>query len=112
MEDRKGYLIDATARTVEAVTFTDLASIQKLIGGYLEIAHGWGNGDVLFVDEEGLLKRDQSRRFVIAERMDQWLVGNGLLVGREVEGEQYPGGYTNLPPTMTLEQLRARVRFG
>lgn len=107
---RQAYLIDATACTVSAVTFETLADMHKLIGGYVEGAYQWPNGDVLFVDEEGLLKPDR-HFFSIPERRDQSLAGNGLMVGREEEGEQFPGGYTTHPPTMSLADLTRRVTF-
>lgn len=107
---RQAYLIDSTARTVEPVTFETLADMHTLIGGDIEVACQWPNGDVLYVDEEGLLKPDR-HFFSIPERRDQLLVGNGLLVGREEEGEQFPAGYTTHPPTMSLADLTRRVTF-
>lgn len=107
----KGYLIDSTKCKIEAVEFADLAGLQALVGGSIEGAYQWENGDVLYVDEEGLLKDQILGFFAIPERPDQPLAGNGMLVGREIEGEQYPNGYTNLPPTMTLAELFGRVRF-
>jgi Domain of unknown function (DUF3846) len=103
-----GYLIDSTKQRIEVVEFADLAGLQALVGGSIEGAYAWENGDCLFVDEEGLLK-DQTGFFTLHERPDQPFAGNGVLVGREVEGPDYPNGYTNRPPTMTLSELRARV---
>jgi hypothetical protein len=67
------------------------------------------------VDEEGrLLKRGKVELpgFRITVRPDMTLGGNGVLVGREEEGKQYPQGFINLDPTMKLDQLRPMVSFG
>lgn len=73
----QGYLINSRMGVVSRVTFTDLAEVQQLVGGPIEVAYQWGNG---------------------------------LMVGREEEGPQFHD-VINHPPTMPLEQLRARVRF-
>lgn len=107
----KAYLINTRAGTISETSFNDLADVQKLIGtDVIEAAFVWPSGDCLFVDEEGMLRGNQVF-FHIAVRTDQMLAGNGLLVGAEVEGEQYPNGYTNADPRMTIEALRALVKF-
>lgn len=109
MSQCHGYLIDVMAQTITPFDFDGLADLQRAVGGSIEAAANWANGDVLFVDEEGLYKH-RSGFWLLPERPDQMLAGNGVLVGREAEGP-YPNGYTNLPPTMTLEQLTQRVVF-
>lgn len=101
------YLIDAANKTITATSYLGLSGLQTLIGGYIETAYMWENGDVLFVDEEGLLKPEDKGRFMIFERSDQVLMGNGVLVGREVDND----GNTD-PPAMTIDALRGRVAFG
>ena len=104
-----GYLIDPTSRTITEVAFTGLGELQKLVGGYIEIAYMWRpNGDTLFVDEEGMYRH--AKHFSLRERPDQTLAGNGVLVGMEVDGP-YEGGYTNRDPTMTIKELRERVTW-
>jgi hypothetical protein len=105
------YLIDSTARTISAVTFKDLAALKALVGGFIEVACQWPNGDTLYVDEEGLLKEGQRFFAMVNVRPDQAFAGNGVLVGREEEGEQFPAGYINHPPMMTIDELRACVQF-
>ena len=101
----KAYWINATEQTVSEVEYTGIADLQRMVGGYIEVAVQWPSGDVLFVDEEGLLK-GPSVGFRIPERTDQPLAGNGVLVGREI------GDTANTePPKMPLEQLRVRVMF-
>jgi hypothetical protein len=38
-------------------------------------------------------------------------MGNGLFVGREVEADELPMGYTTLDPVMTLKELDRLVYF-
>lgn len=98
-------LIDAQKKEISQVEYRSLEDLHKLLGGYIELAYAWPNGDVLYVDEEGLLKQPQ-RYFRISVRPDQPLGGNGVLVGPEI------GDTSNTePPTMTVEQLRKLVRF-
>ena len=106
----KGYLIDAQNKNIREVEYHSLAEMRELIGGHIELAHMHNTGDVLYVDEEALIK-ETPYYFWYAHRTDQPLFGNGLLVGREIEGEEYPEGYTTLPPKMSLLQLTVRVRF-
>jgi hypothetical protein len=107
----KAYLIDAAAQTVSEVTITGLSDLQKLVGGYIEAAYVWDSGDTLFVDEEGLLKEGQSFFAVPGVRPEQAFAGNGVLVGREEEGSQFPGGFINHDPAMSLEDLHEQVFF-
>jgi hypothetical protein len=100
----KVLFINATARTIEAKEIADgPAGIQKLLGGYVEVAVSWRNGDTLYVDEEGMLKPQAYFFGVPSLRPDQPFAGNGVLVGREIEGKQYPNGYTTRDPVMTVE---------
>jgi hypothetical protein len=101
----KALLIDATAQNIREVEYQSLTDMQRLIGGFIEVAYTWDDGDTLYVDEEGMLK-GADRGFLITVRPDQPLMGNGLLVGEET-GE----GLETNPPTMTVEELRQRVAF-
>ena len=83
--------------------------MQRFVGGDIEVAFQWGNGDVLYVDEEGLLKPQEHWFAVPVERPDQPFAGNGLVVGREVEGDQYREGFTTLPPVITKDELTAKI---
>lgn len=103
----KAYFIDAKQRTVEEVDYKTAADLSNFIGGFLEIAFLWSNGDTLYVDEEGLLK-DPHYFIRIPERPDQSLAGHGILVGRETSDERVQTD----PPTMSLLELRAKVKFG
>jgi hypothetical protein len=84
--------------------------MRRFIGGHLEAAYQTKSGDVLYVDEEGLLK-DNQPMFAFLPRKDQLLAGNGLWVGREIECEELPMGYTTLDPVVTLKELNRLVYF-
>ena len=84
----KALLIDVAARAVREVTWEKISDLHDLIGGYLTIGWQWHEtGDVLFVDDEGLL-RPQAHFFRFALRTDgQPLAGNGVIVGRELHDD-------------------------
>lgn len=104
----KAYLIDSAAQTISAIDYSGLTELHDLVGGYIELAWTWPSGEVLYVDEEGLLK-PQSHFFRLTLRSDgQPLAGNGVVVGPEqVVGD----GYITLPPAVPLDALRAVVQF-
>ena len=106
---RHALFINAPYRTVLEVEIDSLDDMQKLIGGYIEAAYQWENGDVLYVDEEGLLKVQDYFFALPEERPDQPFAGNGVLVGREEEGPQFAGGYTTHPPAITADELKAKI---
>jgi hypothetical protein len=114
----RAYFIDATKRTISAVEVAHgsdmLADMRKLLGGYIDMAHAWPSGDVLYVDDEGLLK-SPTVGFRFALRLDdQPLAGNGIVVGRELQGgaaKRHPGGYTTADPRIMLAQLVPLVTF-
>jgi Domain of unknown function (DUF3846) len=111
----RAWFIDAAACTIEAVEIAHgtpgLADMHKLVEGYIEIAHHWPNGDVLYVDEEGRLKGPKVGFRLALQADDQALAGNGLVVGREVETELRPGGYTTGDPGISIEELARLVLF-
>jgi hypothetical protein len=109
----KAIHINSAERTITEVEIEggSLKDLQALTGGGIEIAWSFQNGDVLFVDDEGLLK-PQEHYFRISTRKDgQPLAGNAVLVGREVEGPQYPEGYTTLPPQTSVAELESMITF-
>jgi hypothetical protein len=110
----KAILIDAVAREVREIELPDdevsrLAELNRLVGGYLEVAFAWRGGDVLFVDEDGL-RHNPPYGFSFGFLAGA-LVGSGIVVGREVEGDQYPDGWSNGDPVITADEVRKLVRF-
>lgn len=106
----KAWHIDSSAREVRAVEYADTADLRKLVGGYIEAAYQWSNGDVLYVDEEGLLKRPE-HFFRITLRSDQPFAGNGVVVGKECidANGTYHG---NADPVIGFGGLRTLLSFG
>lgn len=86
---KNGILIDPFTNTITEVKFSNLQSIYNLldvqliqVGEYLE------NGDVIYVDEEGLLNNQgNTRGFRFIGGANSALVGKGLIVGTSDEGE-------------------------
>lgn len=87
----RAIYIDSDACKVTEIELPDddsqLSELQRLVGGNIEFAHEFPNGDVLFVDEEGLLKNPKHFFDVDAH---QHFAGNGVIVGPEIEGEPTP----------------------
>lgn len=105
----KCLFIDAFNKTITETTYEQLGGLQKLIDGHIEVAFQWPDGDVLYVDEEGLYRKVHGFRF--QPRPDQPLAGSGVIVGREVEGAHHPGGYTTLHPKIKIEDVQRMVTF-
>jgi hypothetical protein len=110
----KAILIDAKKREIREVEYRpsgmkgDVPTVGEYIGGWIEMAFQFPTGDVMFVDEEGLLKATM-HFFYCAFRTDQPMAGNGVVVGREVEDEDVPGGYYTVDPVVTVEWLRRHI---
>ena len=80
----KAIKIDSYKRTVEEVRVHGLADMQKAVGGFIQVGHWFDNSnDVIFVDEEGLLK-DPENFFTIRGKDSQILAENGLVLGTNI----------------------------
>lgn len=73
----KGFIIDLSG--VHEVTISSLADMQKAVGGYIEKAHEWPNGDTAYCDEQGLLKEPEF--FTLIKGKHQPFVGAILILG-------------------------------
>mgnify|MGYP005848345659 CR=1 FL=1 len=81
----RGILIDPFVRTVTEVRvggdYTDIYNhLTGVVGPPVEIftiGHYFENGDIVFVDDEGLLKAGNKLFFI-----DRMLAGRGLILGR------------------------------
>jgi len=111
----KVLFINAKDMSVEERELESHKDIRPLINGWIEAAYRYENGDVLYVDEEGLLKNPR-HFFLIPERGDQPLAGNGVIVGREVEVEEdqidkHPEGFYHLDVKTTISDLVGKLSF-
>lgn len=109
----RALLIDSAKQEIREVEYESTeakgTTLQQHIGGYIETAYAWPNGDILFVDEEGLFKA-QKHFFRIGERPDQPFAGHGIVVGPERLDED--GEYLGTDaPIITLAALQATVEF-
>ena len=103
----KGYLVDPYKAEVQPieVPIDDYKEIQRQLkcdcfttGGYLE------NGDVIFVDDEGLLKGPTHFFRVKSVNGGQPLAGRGVVLGSDGEG-----GSADVKTS--LEEITSRVRW-
>lgn len=102
----KAILINSTLQTVTEVTLNPkdtLGSMYKHLGvDMVEVATELPNQDVVFVDEEGLLK--PVAYFFAFEGAHQPFAGNGIVVGGNDEGE-------TVAAKSTLEDIKSKVKF-
>jgi hypothetical protein len=78
-----------------------LKALQTLVGGYIEAACRFPNGDTLMVNEEGLLHGEDSAFAIVGST--GWLMGQGVIVGSN--------GPDTCSARTSLDELRPRLRF-
>lgn len=94
-------LIDPYHRSVKSIEVSDrLESLQGAIGGCIQLATEFSDGDIMYVDEEGLLTH---RLFF--EIDGQSFPGRGLIVGSQ--GSEY----MTAPVNCRIEDVIRRVKF-
>lgn len=79
--------IDAENHTFEVISLGDnhLKAMQDAVGGSIERAYSFPNGDEAYCDEEGLLKGPTA--FVVVEGAHQPFAGNLVIVGKpDIDG--------------------------
>ena len=103
----KAIIIDSAKREVREADI-DTHKVGQIINGWIECAAAFPNGDMLFVDEEGLLKPNE-HFFRFAPRNDGLpLAGNGVIIGREIATKD---SWYNEEPKCTVEQVKEWVTF-
>jgi len=99
----KAILIDSKNKTITEVQHDGTnENIYKLCGYEQFDCCDIGNRDAIFVDGEGLFKKDQT--FFIHKDYPQPLAGNGLILGCNSDGE-------STAPKTTLAEVKAKVKF-
>lgn len=90
-----------------------LEDLQAAVGGDIEWAHEFENGDVLYVDEEGLGRAEMAfvggteaaRAYFFDVGAHQKFAGKGLIVG--AEGADGKHG----PAASSVQDIAARLQF-
>ena len=107
----KAYLIDPLLKEVTEVEHTNggddgLKSIYKHTRcNCIDLVRINGEGDVIFVDDNGLLHGIPFGMFVVTGNAGSAaLAGYGLVLGTDTEGD-------TVEPKVTLDALRAMVTF-
>ena len=100
----KAIKIDAEKGRVSEVEVTGLADMQAAVKGNIEVGYYFPNStDVIYVDEEGLLKDPE--HFFLIEGETELLAGNGLIVRTNMS----TGGSKDC--VTPIEYIRKQVRW-
>lgn len=100
---KKGFFVNAKARTIEPIEY-NYSTMRSLLPGGICIGIVFPNDDVLYVDDEALLKPAWVA-FRIKRRHDgQPMMSNGILTGRDY-------GDTTMPPQFTAARLLAEIEW-
>lgn len=85
----KAIKIDTKNKSVYEIEVFTLADLQEAVGGYIETALNFDNGDTLYVNEEGLLREPFG--FFYYRGAIQPYAGNGIIVGiNREDGDTIP----------------------
>lgn len=103
----------ATQSLREECLGNSLQDLQRAVGGRIAFAHQFPNGDVLYVDEDGLERADlatlgemeAARAFFFDIGAHQEFAGKGIIVG--TEGEDGRHG----PAASSLADIASRLAF-
>lgn len=99
---KRVLFIDAVNRTITESKIRGLDDMQKLVGGSIECATQFENGDEVFVNEEGLFGEPQHFFDVGAH---QPFAGNGFVIG-----ECGRDGYSK-DAKSTVEEIAAKLTW-
>lgn len=83
----QAILINAAKRTVEKLKVESQDEVAKLVGGFLAIAHRFGNGDLLLVDEQARFRDEINYGFCLDGSDRPFFIGNGLVVAQGVTSD-------------------------
>ena len=104
----KAYLIDPINKIVSVVDYNgDYQTINKLINSQrgFDAVYGFRNEDTLYVDDEGLLlKENYAFEFTYDNGHVAPLMGKALVLGTDAEGE-------SVAVKSTLEEVASKVKW-
>ena len=80
----------------------NLQEMQKIVGGHIEAAGSFANGDILYVNEEGLFK-DKQEFFKVGEINPDPLAGVGFVQGHDDEGAGKDATISHLDLALKVE---------
>lgn len=84
----RGILIDPVERTVTEIdTKGDLAALYEALQCQVVEAVQVGDGDILWIDEEGLLHDEPGPFFAFRTHPDHPFAGRGLILGAHADGD-------------------------
>jgi len=100
----KAIRIDAKNQTISMIDIEKgLATLQEHVGGYIEAALYFPDGDVMYVNEEGLLNNPE--HFQFWPKHKRMFAGDGIIVGSDDEGN-------DIDTTLTIKDIEdACVEF-
>jgi hypothetical protein len=102
----KGFFIDASRRIIEPFDY-EYRDLGRKIGGSITLGHVFPNKDVLYVEDEALL-RPAEKAFRIYARPDgQPMMSDGIVTGADSIDPDAKVG--TLPPTFTLAELQNQI---
>lgn len=107
MKDKKIIVIDSKNKKVYESNYKEVSDLQKIVGGYIELAHEINKGDsindIVFVNDEGLLC--EPRYFFTIKGGYQPFAGNGVVVGTNIKNGK------SINVQSTLEEIENNVSF-
>ena len=101
----KGILIDVENEQIKFVEVgKDIDAIYEQINCDCFTVINIENDDVIYVDDEGLFKLNEDSKFFYLEGSHQPIVGNGLILGTDDEGD-------SVDAKSKLEDIKDRITF-
>ena len=104
----RAYLIDPINKEISVVDYNgDYQMINELINSQrgFDAVYGFRNQDTLFVDDEGLLRKENHGfEFTYDNGHTQPLMGKALVLGTDAEGE-------SVAVKSTLEEVASKVNW-
>lgn len=102
------YLINPSTQQITPFSYEVGQGFDQYLPGGMTVGWCYESGDILYVDDEGLL-RPAEAGFRIRSSLDgQPIMSKGILVGREIDlGDTY----IVAPPTMTIAEAHDEFQF-